>query len=131
MSQENVDIVVRGFEHFATTGQPLAEVLAPDFVWDMSTFAGWPERPQYEGADGTREFLRDWGAAFDDWHIDLESVYDAGEKVVCILRQRGRAKVTGMALDMSFAQVFTIRDGLQVRMEMYSDPAEALASAGL
>jgi ketosteroid isomerase-like protein len=131
VSQENVDIVLRGFEHFATTGEPLAEISAPDFVWDMSTFAGWPEQPYYEGTDGARKFMRDWGAGFDDWHIEIESVHDAGDKVVCVLRQRGRAKVTGMALDMVFAQVFTVRDGLSVRMQMYSDPAEALASAGL
>ena len=58
-------------------------------------------------------------------------MHDAGDKVVCVLRQRGRAKITGMPLDMLFAQVFTVRDGRQVRMGMYSDPAEALASAGL
>ena len=131
MSQENVDIVTRSFEHFRATGEPLQDLIAPDFVWDMSTFAGWPEQPRYEGSAGAREFMRDWGAAFDDWQLEVESVPDAGEKVVCVVRQRGRAKVTGMPLDMLFAQVFTVRDGRQVRMEMYSDPAEALAAAGL
>ena len=131
VSQHNVDIVLRGFEHIVATGEPLLDHLAPDFVWDMSTFAGWPEQPHYEGAAGLSAFLRDWGAAFDDWELEIESVHDAGDKVVCIVHQRGRAKVTGMPLDMRFGQVFTLRDGRQLRMEMYSDPAEALAAAGL
>jgi len=30
-----------------------------------------------------------------------------------------------------FAQVYTLRDGKEVRMEMYADPAEALKAVGL
>jgi ketosteroid isomerase-like protein len=131
MSQDNVDVVMRGLEYFAATGEPLEEIVAPDFVWDMSTFRGWPEQPLYEGLDGMRTFLSDWTTAFDDWHLELDSVHDAGEKVVVILRQHGRAKLTGMPLDMPFAQVFTVRDGRQARMQMYSDAAEALEAVGL
>jgi ketosteroid isomerase-like protein len=36
-----------------------------------------------------------------------------------------------MPVDMSFAQVWTLRDGKQTRMEMYSDPNEALKAVGL
>jgi ketosteroid isomerase-like protein len=32
---------------------------------------------------------------------------------------------------MSFAQVWTVRDGKQVRMQMYADPGEALEATGL
>ncbi len=36
-----------------------------------------------------------------------------------------------MPVDMSFAQVWTVRDGKQTRMDMYSDPEEALQALGL
>ena len=32
---------------------------------------------------------------------------------------------------MHFAQVWTLRDGEQLRMEMYADPQEALDAVGL
>ena len=32
---------------------------------------------------------------------------------------------------MVLGQIYTIRDGRQTRMEMYSDPAEALEALGL
>jgi ketosteroid isomerase-like protein len=131
MSKQNVAIVARGWEHFRATGSPLESILAPDFVWDMSTFDGWPERQSYEGIDGVREFLRDWSAEFEDWTIDVESMHDAGEKVVCVCRQRGRAKRSGLPVDMRLAMVFTLRDGLETRMEMYADPAAALAAERL
>ena len=58
--------------------------------------------------------------------------YDAGEdKVVAVVRQRGRSKTSGLPVDMLFAQVFTIQDGKETRMEMYSDPDEALKAVGL
>jgi len=131
MSQENVEIVRRGYEHFVATGEPLEEIIDPEFVWDMSTFRDWPERQTYEGSDGAREFLADWVGAWDDWELNVEELHEAGDKVVAILRQRGRAKSTGLPVDMHFGQVWTIRDGKQLRMQMYASPEEALEAAGL
>ncbi len=131
MSQENVEIVRRGFEQFMATGRFAAEEVAPDFAWDMSNFQGWPEHQVYEGIAGAETFLRDWSAAWDDWSVESEGMHEAGDKVVDLLRQRGRSKAAGMPVDMSFAMVWTLRDGMQTRMEMYSDPAEALKAVGL
>jgi ketosteroid isomerase-like protein len=132
VSQENVDVVRRAYVHRQATGDFLAEGLAPDYVWDMSHFRGWPEQQTYEGIDEARRFIREWTSAFDDWEIEVEAIYDAGgDKVVGVLRQRGRSKTTGLPVDMPYAQVFTIRDGKQTRMEMYADPDEALKAVGL
>ncbi len=131
MSQQNVEIVRAGFEYFRATLDFRPEIIAPEFVWDMSTFDGWPEQRQYLGIEGARQFLRDWLEAWDEWEIDIEALRDGGDKVVAVVRQFGRSKTTGLEVDMTFAQVFTIRDGKQVRMEMYADPAAGLAAAGL
>jgi ketosteroid isomerase-like protein len=132
MSQENVELVRRGYAHRQARGDFLAEVLAPDYVWDMSHFRGWPEQQTYEGIEEARRFIREWTAAFDDWEIEVVALHDAGgDKVVGVLRQRGRSKTTGLPVEMLYAQVFTIRDGKQTRMEMYADPDEALKAVGL
>lgn len=131
MSQQNVEIVRRAYEQFTATGQLVAEIASPDFVWDMSNFHGWPEQQAYEGVAGTEAFLRDWIAAWDDWELELEALEDAGDKVVGLVRQRGRSRSAGMLVEMSFAQVWTLRDGKQTRMEMFSDRDEALRAVGL
>jgi len=132
MSQENVEIVRRGYAQRQARGDFLAEVLAPDYVWDMSHFRGWPEQQTYRGIEEARRFIRDWTAAFDDWEIEVVALHDAGgDKVVGVVRQRGRSKTSGLPVDMLYAQVFTIRDGKQTRMEMYADPDEALKAVGL
>ena len=132
MSQENVEVVRRGYAYRQARGDFLVEVLAPDYVWDMSHFSGWPEQQTYEGIEEARRFIREWTAAFDDWEIELVSLHDAGrDKVVGVVRQRGRSKTTGLPVDMLYAQVFTVREGKQTRMEMYADPDEALKAVGL
>jgi ketosteroid isomerase-like protein len=131
VSQENVELVRRGLTHRQATGDFLEEIIAPDFVWDMSKFTGWPERQVYGGIEGARSFIRDWTDAWDGWEFEAEEFHDAGEQVVVVSRQHGRSKATGMPVDMSYAQVFTVRGGKQVRMEMYASRAEALKAAGL
>ena len=128
---DNVEIVQRGFAHFQATGKFLTEIMAPDFVWDMSNFRGWPEQEVYEGIEAARGFIADWSAAWDDWQLDVESLHEVGDKVVVVLHQRGRSKTTDMPVQMAFARVFTLREGKQTRMEMYADPDEALKAVGL
>jgi ketosteroid isomerase-like protein len=131
LSDTNIELVRRAYEQFRATGRFVAEFVAPDFVWDMSHFRGWPEQQVYEGIEGAESFLEEWTAAWDDWELEVDELHDAGEKVVAMLRQRGRSKATGMPVDMSLAQVWTMRDGKQTRMDTYSDRAEALEDVGL
>ena len=97
----------------------------------MSKYEGWPEEQRYEGVDGANRFLDDWVGAWEDWELEIRDIYDAGDKVVVVAYQRGRARMTGMTLDMTFAQTWTIREGRLTRMDMYSDPSEALKAVGL
>jgi len=131
MSQENVEVVRRGYEHFLGTGELLEEIIDPEFVWDMSTFRDWPEQHTYQGVEGVRRFISDWVEAWDDWELEVESLHDAGDQVVAIMYQHGRSKATGLPVDMHFGQVWTIRDGKQFHMQMYASPEEALEAAGL
>ncbi len=132
MSQENVEIVRRAYEHFIATGEFLAETYDADFVWDMSTFRGWPDRQTYPGIEGATEFIAAWDEAWDDWRFEVEDYIDGGDdRVVTIVRQQGRSRTSGVTVDMRFGQVFTIHDGQQRRMQMYASPSEALGAAGL
>ncbi len=131
VSEGNVEVVRQGYERFAATREFATDLATDDFVWDMSNFHGWPEQQVYEGVAGAAAFLSDWMEAWEDWEFELEALHDAGNKVVALVRQRGTSKAAGMPVEMSFAQVFTLHDGKQSRMEMYSDRDEALEAAGL
>jgi ketosteroid isomerase-like protein len=130
MSEENVDILRRVLAYHETTGEHLTEAYASDFVWDMGNYRGWPEQALYEGVDGMRRFLEEWSRVFD-WEYEIESLHDAGDRVVTVVRQRGRAKSAGPVVEMCNGLVWTLREGKIVRVENYADPGEALRAAGL
>lgn len=121
----------RGYEHFRQTGEVSTDFIHPDFVWDLSNFTGWPEQQIYPGVEGANRFISDWREAWDEWEWEVRSLHEAGDKVVAILHQAGCSKGTGVRVEMDFAQLFTVEGGLQVRMDMYDDPDEALAAAGI
>jgi ketosteroid isomerase-like protein len=131
MSEENVQLLRRGFEHVERTTEFPSEVAHPEFVWDTTTFRGGMQPAVCIGVDETNEWLADWVDGFEDWSLDVSEVFDGGDKVVTVLRQRASAKHGGPQVEMVFAQVWTFRDGLVARMEMYADRAEALEAAGL
>jgi ketosteroid isomerase-like protein len=131
MSAETVEVVRRGYQHFLRTGDLTDEFIGPGFVWDMSTFRGWPERKTYDGIEGAREFITDWTSAWDDWRLEVIELVDAGDEVVAILHQSGTSKATGLDVDMDFAQLWTVEGGRETYMRMYADPDEALRAAGL
>ena len=127
MSQENVEIIRRGYAHFIATGRIRAHA---DLVWDVSRL-GWPDQQIYPGIEGAMRFNAEWADAWDDWELEVEDYLDAGERVVVILNQRGRSKATGIPVDMRFAQVWTLEDGQGIRMQMYASVDEALEAVGL
>ncbi len=127
MSQENVEIVRRSYGHYMATGEVRAHA---DLVWDVSNL-GWPDQQIYTGNEGATQFMAEWADAWDDWEMEAEDYIDAGERVVVILTQRGRSKATGIPVEMRFAQVWTLRDGLGIRMQLYASVEEALEAVGL
>ncbi len=131
MSQEHLDLLRRGFEHVERTREFLPEVAHPDLVWDTTTFGGGVNPATCVGVDEANKWLAEWLEGFEDWSIDVEEVFDAGDRVVTIVRQAASAKHRGPEVEMRFAQVWTFRNGLIARMEMYADRDAALKAAGL
>jgi ketosteroid isomerase-like protein len=127
MSEENLEVIRRGYARFRATGEMRAH---PDLVWDV-TRLGWPDQQVYAGVEGAMRFMAEWAATWDDWDLEAEDFLDAGDRVVAIVNQRGRSKATGVPVEMRFAQVWTLRDRQAIRMQMYASVEEALEAVGL
>jgi len=131
MSQENVDLVASGLREFDTMRRPPA-VMAPDFIWDMSAFEGWPDEAQYHGADGFMEFFAKWTEPYDEWHHVVEDVVSAGDdRVVAVVRQRGRLAAPDSWVELRFGTVYTVDAGQIRRAQLFTTPQEAFQAAGL
>jgi ketosteroid isomerase-like protein len=128
----NADLLRERVERWVRERTLVPEYYTPEFVWDMSTFRGWPERREYEGTAGMEQFLREWLEAWEDWTFEVEDAVEGDEgKIVLVAVQTGINRAAGVPVEMRLGQVWTLNEeGRAVRMEMYADPAEALAAAG-
>src|SRR2546421_5214036 len=57
MSQENVEVVQRVLSEFGGAQQIPEGLFAPGWVFDVSTFHGWPGQQQFTGIEEFREFF--------------------------------------------------------------------------
>ena len=81
MSQENVEVIRRGWEHWMATGEIRAHA---DFVWDVSHL-NWPDQQIYLGGEGAMQFLAEWAGAWDEWELEVEEYIDTAERAISSL----------------------------------------------
>jgi ketosteroid isomerase-like protein len=136
MSEENVELVRRGYELF-NAGGPQALIAAGmwsrEIVYDFSP-SEIPGLGVYRGYDEVRAFFKeDWFAAFpfDEWEVVLDKLIDHGDQVIAVHHQRGLGASSGVVAELEQAIIFTLRDGKVLRAEIYGDPEQALNAAGL
>jgi ketosteroid isomerase-like protein len=109
---------------------PVFEELDRGIVLDV-TELGIPGLGTYRGHRGVRQFWRDWFEVVGDVHTEVLEIRGAADKVMSICRQTGSGIVSGAVVTWEFANVFTLRDGKVVRMNMYADADDARRAAGL
>lgn len=128
VSQENVEIVRRGYEELGRTGEFLWASIDPEVEVHDPPLT--PDARVYQGHDGLREALGNLELAFEDIRFDAEEFLDAGDEVVVFLRMRARGKESDVDVDARIAHLWTLRNGKGVRVRVL-DRAEALEAAGL
>jgi ketosteroid isomerase-like protein len=128
MSQENVEIVRRGYEAWLRGDLDAAsEDFAPDIELDMSRAIG-TDRGVY-GLNQMRRLQEEFSEALEIVEVGAEYI-DAGEQVVISFTNRVRGR-DGIEVQARGNWLCTIRDGLVVRICLYQEAQEALAAAGL
>jgi uncharacterized protein len=130
MSRANVEVVRRAFDAFESGGfDATAEFTHPDF--QMEQMPMHPESGTYSGGEAARFSMESWMGSFEGFESEPTEFIDAGERVVVVVEERGRARGSGAELGHAYGVVFTVRDGKIARMEWFHSRAEALEAAGV
>jgi len=129
MSEENVDLVRRGYEHFARSGEPDASLYAPDIEWHSA--AEDPGQEVFHGVEGVKKLIAEVQESIDDFRTEPFEFLDAGDRVVAGLIHRGRGKGSSAEVEMREWNVFLIRAGRIASVHEYGEREEALEAAGL
>ena len=107
------------------------EYVADDI--DYRAVEGAPDdQGPIHGKEAVRAYVQDWQDTFDDFRAEPVELIDAGEdNVIAVTRISGHAKLSGVETDLTFAVLYTFRNGKIVRGREYWTRAEAFEAAGL
>jgi ketosteroid isomerase-like protein len=127
MSRRHVELLSdmygqRTMEEFATSLHPAAELRQARAI---------PDTDDYYGRD---EFVRGVGRWLEEWdrfRFIPEEIIDLGEQVFMRLRLSGRAKASGVKLDQPAFHLWTFREGMPWRCEVFFEEQQARDAAGM
>ncbi len=128
MSQENVELIQRGLDHFLRTGVPAWDEIHPDVeVHDHDI----PDAGDYRGHAGYTKWLQDWGEAWESYTAEPDLFIDAGDRVVVELKLVATGGGSGIEMERRDAILFAVGDGLITRVDYFNNPKQAHEAAGL
>jgi ketosteroid isomerase-like protein len=103
------------------------EFLHPDFEWHRGAVS--VEGGVIRGRDGVRQLMTP--DIFDRQVITPREMIVNGDKILVETNFRARGRSSGIELENTGWQVWTMRDDLAIRVELFDDEAAARAAAGL
>ena len=117
--------IKRGFELYNEGDyDALTDFISPDVVMERVG-----EQEPVHGWEAFREFQNPVAFAWQRLEPIEWTVH--GDKVLIRMRVRAQGAASGVELDMPGWMVCTIRDGLAVRIQNFTDEPDARAAAGL
>ena len=136
MSQENVELVRRGYE--AMNAGDVETALAMfdrdvevHLAKDAGTVWGLDFEETYRGVDGFVQFLSRLSDAWEEFRWEPTEYFDAGDRVVVYIQMTARGRGSGIEVQQEMTHLCDIRDRKLVRHETFFDRDAALEAAGL
>ena len=126
MSSQDVEFVRRGFEALSQGGvEALLPFIHPEFeVTTPPQFAAEPDT--YRGHEGVRRYFDSFYDAMDEVRFEANEFRDAQGCVIVPTRLIARGRTTGIETQQDVVLVWSLRDGLAIRVEVYATVEEAL-----
>jgi ketosteroid isomerase-like protein len=131
MAQENLEIARAAYEKLSRSGRldAAVEFLAPDVEFHMS--GAFPDLDTvYRGHEGVRKLGDQLNEPWEQFTLDPDRFIDLGDQVLVLSHFHGKGR-DGIEVRLPFAHLWTLRDGLVVRMDAYSGHEQALEAVGL
>jgi uncharacterized protein len=132
MSQENVEIVRRGYEAFNRGDlEGMVADFAPTFEYVPSGVIPGFDRDVYQGPEEWMDFVGWLFDEFDDPRAEIRELIEAGDQVLAGVTARGRGKQSGVEATWDVWFLWTVRDGRVLRGQGFTRRDEALEAVGL
>ena len=122
MSQDNVTLIKRLYEAFGRGDIPaVLDFFDPTIEWIAADNSPLADRSPYHGVHEVREQVFRRVVADFDVTIEVDELFEAGEKVVMLGFYHGVRKATGKRFRAQAAHIWTIAAGKVVKFQQYTD----------
>ena len=133
MSQENVEIIRRGYESWnrddVETG---LRDLDPEIEWRPRLGTAGVRATVYHGHEGVLAYKREVEEALGPIRVDVLAIEDlGGVNVLAHIRATGQGSASGARVEAEAFHLWTMRAGSVIRFTTYERRDEALKAAGL
>jgi ketosteroid isomerase-like protein len=133
MSEENVEIIRRGYEAFnARDADAVREIWTDDAEWRPAFVGGGiVEGAVYRGHEGIVEFVEMQAETWKSLTSTAVTIEDLGDCVLVESRLDAIGRASGVAVNRTTWTIFEMRDGKVAGGRVYVTKAEALEAAGI
>jgi ketosteroid isomerase-like protein len=134
MSEENIDVILRGVEALnRRDADAFVAVVSADVVWETNPkLVGLGGI--YRGRARVREFFEQL-SGLETWesiHVEVEEITEASDdRVLAGMFVKARGRGSGVPTELHLWQVFWFAEGLITRRQAFFTRQEALEVAGL
>jgi ketosteroid isomerase-like protein len=125
MAREDLAVVTRAYEAL-NSGDTAAALDALQEQAEWHEHSSLPEAGSYRGRAAIGAFLGSFLESWEEFRQETEDCVDAGDRVAILLHSFARGRGSGIAVEMRYAHVWTMRDGKGVRVDTYESAEEAL-----
>ncbi len=127
--EENLRVVRAAIEAYLRGDEATMLALAsPDVL--ATQFPDQLDVTDHRGRAELQRMMTEWVGSWEDWTIELVSFDAADERVFVNAVQRGRGRESGAPMESEVTFVFTVRDGLIARWQMFHTEREAREAEG-
>ncbi len=121
--QDNLQTVQRAYKAFIEGDLPAILNLVTDDVEFLQTVSKIPWAHPWRGRHGVEQYFRTLTEALEFQVFQADEFIVAGDSVVALGHERCRVRATGRVVEVNWAQVFTLRNGMISRHREYVDTA--------
>jgi ketosteroid isomerase-like protein len=131
MSGENVEIVRSAYAALAEQGvEAMLAFIDPEFeVTTPPSLASEPDT--YRGHDGVRRYFESFSEVMEGVYFEGQEFTAVGDKVLVDTTLHARGRTTGIAAEQRAFLVWTLREGVAIRVDAFAEHVQALEAAGL
>lgn len=130
MPETNIKIVRDMYDSW-NEGDYEAALAAFDVEVEVEMRLGMDLDGAYRGHDELAKMIGSFWGTFGEFRSEPADFATLREEVVATVNHRGRGRTSGVEVQMTNWQVFSVRDGRIVRYRLYATQNEALEAAGL